>query len=341
TRRPAAYLRGLFFALALGGTDILQLVYAIFYFTEALMLGTWMEDRALSHVHVHFVNPASTVGLITSRVFSVGFSFTVHGPDEFFDVRGQRLSEKIESASFVICIGYFARSQLMKLSPSHNWNKFEIAPLGVDLEVFTQVPSHLPVEPFRLLCVGRLVPAKGQHILLAALDRLVKAGRNVNLRFVGDGPDRASLERDVKCRSLGDRVTFEGNVNQDRIRQFYHDADAFVLASFAEGIPVVLMEAMAMEIPCVSTMITGIPELIRDGVDGLLVAPSDDCALAGAIERLIEDEGLRLRLSTAGRRRIAGKYDLNKNVALLAEIFRARLGQSAHVSVAADHAERS
>ncbi|MGA2410164.1 MAG: glycosyltransferase [Candidatus Binataceae bacterium] len=325
---PAAYFRGLKFALALGGTDFRQLLYSLFYFTEALMLGDWMASHGVEHVHVHFANPASTVGLIASRIFGVGFSFTVHGPDEFYDVHGQRLSEKIQGASFVVCIGYFARSQLMKVVPADNWSKLLIAPLGVDPEVFAKRPFRPAADPFRILCVGRLVPAKGQHILIAAIDRLVQAGKSVSLRFVGDGPDRASLEQDVKCRGLGARISFEGNVNQDRIRAFYSESDAFVLASFAEGIPVVLMEAMAMEIPCVSTMITGIPELIRDGIDGLLVMPSDDGGLAQAIGRLIEDEDLRRRLGEAGRRRVIEQYDLNKNTDLLARLFLARLGKS-------------
>lgn len=327
--KPAAYLRGLMFALSLAGTDLRQLVFALFYFTEALMLGNWMTSHDLTHVHVHFVNPASTVGLIASRIFAFGFSFTVHGPDEFYDVRGQRLKEKIEGASFVFCIGHFARSQLMKVSSPRDWSKLDIAPLGVDLEVFAPQPFRAVNEPFQLLCVGRLVPAKGQHILIAAVAHLVKGGRNVNLRFVGDGPDRASLECEAKTRGLAAHITFEGNVNQDRIRRFYREADAFVLASFAEGIPVVLMEAMAMGIPCVSTMITGIPELIRDGLDGLLVMPSDDHALAQTIARLIEDGDLRRRLGEAGRSRVAEKYDLNKNVDRLARLFEARLGHRA------------
>jgi colanic acid/amylovoran biosynthesis glycosyltransferase len=325
-RRPAAYLRGLMFALSLAGTDLRQILFALFYFTEALMLGNWMASQDLNHVHVHFVNPASTVGLIASRIFAFGFSFTVHGPDEFYDVRGQRLSEKIAGATFVFCIGHFARSQLMKVSSPRHWSKLDIAPLGVDVEVFAPQPLRAANDPFQLLCVGRLVPAKGQHILIAAVDRLLREGRNVSLRFVGDGPDRASLEREANARGLAGHINFEGNVNQDRIRRFYREADAFVLASFAEGIPVVLMEAMAMGIPCISTMITGIPELIRDGIDGFLVMPSDDHALAQTIARLIDDSDLRRRLGAAGRCRIAEKYDLNKNVDRLARLFEARLG---------------
>ncbi|HSO82663.1 glycosyltransferase family 4 protein, partial [Thiocapsa sp.] len=157
--------------------------------------------------------------------------------------------------------------------------------------------------------------------------RLAAAGRRVLLRFVGDGPDRDSLEQEARTRGLGASVVFEGSVNQDRIRALYSTADVFALASFAEGIPVVLMEAMAMEIPCVTTFITGHPELIRDGVDGMLVAPSDAAALAEAIAGLIADPERRRRLGEAGRRRVIEKYDLETNTRRLADILRHRLGE--------------
>jgi glycosyltransferase involved in cell wall biosynthesis len=327
TQRPGAYFRALKFALGLAGSDLRELLYTVFYFAEAVMVGGWMEDQDLPHLHVHFANPAATVGLIASRIFGLGFSFTVHGPDEFYDVRGQHLKEKIAGAAFVVCIGSFARSQLMRLTPPSGWKKFVVAPLGVDSEAFCPRPPRPAGDPFHLLCVGRLVPAKGQHILLAALDRLAQGGRQVTLCLAGEGPDRASLEREVACRGLGDRVTFAGSVNQDLIGRYYGEADAFVLASFAEGIPVVLMEAMAMEIPCVSTMITGIPELIRNEIDGLLVMPSDDRALAQAIARLMDDGELRRRLGQAGRRRVLAKYNLPDNIELLARLFKGRLGK--------------
>ena len=326
-RHPAGFVRGLLFALGLGGTDVRRLLYGLSYFAEALMIGRWMQGHGLTHLHVHFATPASTVGLIASRAFPITFSMTVHGPDEFYDAPGYRLREKIAGASFVCCIGTYARSQLMKLSPVADWDKFEVSPLGVDPATFTPRPFRERPEPFEIICVGRLVPAKGQHILVAAVDRLARAGRAVRLRVVGDGPDRAALEHDVAARGLAGHVVFEGAVNQDRIRALYAQADAFALASFAEGIPVVLMEAMAMEIPCVTTCITGIPELVRDGIDGLLVAPSDDEALAAALGRLMDDAALRRRLGEAGRRRVEEKYDLSRNTDRLAEIFRRRLAR--------------
>jgi glycosyltransferase involved in cell wall biosynthesis len=161
---------------------------------------------------------------------------------------------------------------------------------------------------------------------LAAVERLVKSYANVRLRLVGDGPDRERLERTIASKGLGPYVTLEGSVNQDRIRDYYRQADIFVLPSFAEGIPVVLMEAMAMEVPCISTFVAGIPELIRNDIDGILIPPSDDQELALSIGRLIDDPDLRQRLGAAGRRRVIEKYDLDRNVAYLADIFAHRIG---------------
>jgi colanic acid/amylovoran biosynthesis glycosyltransferase len=323
-RRPLKYLAGMTFALRLGGTDLKKLLYGLFYFVEAVMIGEWMRGAGVRHLHVHFATPASTVGLIAARIYPIGLSLTVHGPDEFYDAPGYCLAEKIAGASFICCIGMYARSQLMKLSPPEHWSKFEVAPLGISLNEFAPLALRSS-DRFEILSVGRLVPAKGQHILLAAIHHLVRDGRNLRLRLVGDGPDRRSLEDDARRRGLDGVAVFEGAVNPDRIRAIYETADVFALASFAEGIPVVLMEAMAMEIPCVATFITGIPELIRAGLDGLLVAPSDDAALADAIGRLMDDTELRRRLGRAGRKRVVEHYNLDVNIPRLGEIFRRRL----------------
>ncbi|MFH1567001.1 MAG: glycosyltransferase family 4 protein, partial [Gemmatimonadota bacterium] len=301
-------------------------LWGLFYFAEALIIGDWLRRNGAGHLHVHFATPASTVGVLVKRIFGTGLSITVHGPDEFYAVERYRLAEKIQAADFLCCIGAFARSQLMRLSPPSAWDKLEVVPLGVDPTEFAPRPEP-PGDRFELLCVGRLVPAKGQHILLAAVAQLVREGRDrLHLRLVGDGPDMASLRRLADDRGLGPCVTFEGAVNQDRVRQLYGQASAFALASFAEGIPVVLMEAMAMEIPCITTFVAGIPELIRSGVDGLLVPPSDTGELAAAIARLMDDRDLGQRLGRQGRQRVLERYDLRRNTQRLAEVFARRLG---------------
>lgn len=325
---PVGLVRGLASVVKLARFDLKRLVLHLFYLVEAMMVGHWMKHHQLNHVHVHFATPASTVGLLTKRIFGVSFSFTVHGPDEFYDVTAYSLREKIEAADFVCCIGFFARSQLMKLSDPAQWDKFEVSPLGIDPDLFRPVAFRPAPTPFEVICVGRLVPAKGQHILVSAISELVRRGCNIRLRFVGDGPDRASLESMVRQLHLESQVQFEGSVNQDRIRELYAQADLFALASFAEGIPVVLMEAMAMEIACVTTCITGIPELIRSGTDGILVPASDINALANAIELLLRNPSLRHQLAQAGRRRVIEKYNLELNTAGLGEIFERRFCQA-------------
>lgn len=329
TRAPGAYFGAMWFALRLGGSSIRNLAYCLCYFVEAAMVAQWMRCKGLSHLHVHFATPAATVGLIVTKLTPFTLSITVHGPDEFYDVPGYHLQQKIAASRLLCTIGMFARSQLMKISPASEWHKVAVTPLGVDPDIFRPKPFRANPLPFEILCVGRLVPAKGQHILLSAAKRLHQEKRSFRLRFVGDGPDRASLERAAVKMGIESYVVFEGAVNQDRIRDLYQMADVFALASFAEGIPVVLMEAMAMQIPCVTTWITGIPELIRDGVDGLLVPPSDEAALAAAIARLMDDERLREKLGDAGRLRVVEKYHLQKNVERLAAVFLERLGVAA------------
>ena len=145
------------------------------------------------------------------------------------------------------------------------------------------------------------------------------------LHIVGGGPDRASLEADVAKRGIQKNVVLHGFAPQQKLDELYGQADIFALASFAEGVPGVLMEAMAMEIPCVATWITGIPELIRNGIDGLLVAPSDVGAFADAMRRLIDDPDLRLRIGQAGRRRVLNKFDLRENSQVFADTMQRRM----------------
>ncbi|MFM8444157.1 MAG: glycosyltransferase family 4 protein [Methylococcus sp.] len=325
TRRPLAVLRGLGQALRLGGTDVKRILLHLAYWVEATMVGAWMQKQGVSHLHVHFATPAAAVGLLTKTMFPIGFSFTVHGPDELYDAPGYRLTEKIAAADFVLCISHYARSQMMKLSPVEHWGKFEISRLGVDTERFAPRAAKTPGDPFELVCVGRLVAAKGQHILLDAMAALRAEGRRVHLTLVGQGPDLESLKTQSSRLGLSEAVTLTGAVNQDAILDFYLRADAFVLPSFAEGLPVVLMEAMALGVPCITTHITGVPEMIRDGIEGLLAAPSDMEGLTRAIARLMDEKDLSRRLTDNGRLRIVSEYSLAGSIERLGDIFIRRL----------------
>ncbi len=327
-RHPRAYWSGLKAGLSFGGWDLRRALFGLFYCTEALMLARWMESQGLRHLHVHFASAAANIALILRPMVPMTLSISVHGPDEFYDVPGQRLVDKIAAADFLVCISRFARSQLMKLSPASAWDKFEVCPLGVDVANYNPQPAALSQRPFTVLCVGRLTPAKGQHVLLEACARLREQGHALRLVIVGTGPDEASLQASAAALGLRE-VTFTGAQNIEQVRAWYRDSDVFALPSFAEGVPVVLMEAMASGVPCVTTRITGIPELIRDGIDGLLVTPSDVQELADRLAWLKADAQRRRELGEAGRRRVAQAYDLSHNVARLGAIFAARLGADA------------
>ena len=325
--RPVVMVRGLAAVLRLGRGNPGATLLAFFYFIEALILGDWMRARGLRHLHIHFCGPVATVGMIASMAWGFSYSLTVHGPDEFYDVEKFYLKEKVEHAQFVLCISNFCRSQLMRLVSSKHWSKMRVVPLGIDSKVFfpplRESRSQVSLE---ILCVGRLVPSKGQRILLQACNFLHTKGYSLQVRLVGAGPDSEQLQ--AYAQEKGITAIFEGAKSHEETRRLLERADIFALASFAEGVPVALMEAMAMEIPCVSTRIAGIPELIRDGLDGLLVPASSDEALASALERLILDSPLRRSLGTAGRKRVLDLYNLPQNVDKLAQVFREQVPNS-------------
>jgi glycosyltransferase involved in cell wall biosynthesis len=327
--RPAGYVAGLALAVRLARADVGRLAYNLFYFGEAVVAGRHLWRRGCTHVHTHY---ASNVAVLAARVFPFELSATIHGSAEFIDPVAQRLREKIAACDFVRAISMYGRSQLMLASPAHMWGKFEVVRLGVDAGEFSAgaTPAAAPrpaPAPLRLVSVGQLQPAKGFYVLLDALASLVRSGRDVVLTIVGDGGERAGLEAHARRLGVGERVRFTGALHQGDVRAVLRDSDVFVLASFAEGVPVVLMEAMASGLACVATRITGIPELVEHGEDGLLVTPADDEALARAVARLDDDPDLRRRLGAAARGRVGREYDLHTNVRQLAAVFRRRVGR--------------
>lgn len=326
--RPWQYVRGMWLALQLTSLDLAHLLHHISYFVEAVVVGEWLRRNRLHHLHVHFANAGSTVALIVSKMYPVRYSITVHGSDEFYGVAFYRLKEKVEGASFICCVSQFCRSQLMRITSPELRDKFEICPLGVDPQQFQPV-LHAQGGTFNICCVGRLVVGKGQGVLFEAVPEILRTHHNVHLHLVGDGPDKHVLEKTAHDYGIAANVTFHGAVNQRRVREILASADAFVLPSFAEGVPVSLMEAMAMCIPCISTTVAGIPELITSGVDGILVPPSDAEKLGGAIRKLIEDPDYRLRLGLAGRQTVIDRYNLQVNVAHLVHVFQKRVCQRA------------
>ena len=320
-RHPVCYLRGIAYAWALTrGTPKLLVSYTV-YFIEAVVAGHYFASRGVRTIHTHF---ASTVLLLLSRVFPIRYSMTLHGSGEFVDVAGFHLAEKVRRAQFVVTISHFGRSQVMNASDSGDWHKVVVLPLGVDTAEYAPGPRQPrePGAPLRLISVGHLSPVKGYQLLIEAVQRLRGRGKRVELVIVGDGPSRGELEDLIARLRLEGVVRLAGACNHDRIPGYLGQSDIFALSSFLEGVPVVLMKAMAMELPCVATRITGIPEIIEDGIDGLLVPPGSVEHLAEAIERLADDEALARRLGAAGRAKVRARYDLGRNAERLCEVFR-------------------
>jgi glycosyltransferase involved in cell wall biosynthesis len=312
-RHPFGCLRGLTRAVRFGPRGL-------FYFAEAVIAGRHIERRGLTHVHTHY---ASTVAWILAAIFPIELSITIHGSGEFDDPVGFRLKEKIAASHFVRAISFFGRSQLMRACPPTEWSKLEVCRLGVDVPPAPTRPPRAPGASFHLLCVGGMAPPRAFETIIHAL--AIDADPAVSLTLVGDGPDRPRLEALARESGVAARVAFAGWKSQQELQALYAVADAFVFSSFAEGIPVVLMEAMARSLPCIAPAIAGIPELIRHGIDGLLTAPSDERAIADAIRRLHRDPDFCRSLGASSRARILELYNLDRNVAEMAEIFERRI----------------
>lgn len=329
--RPAGYFHGLMEVLRFGRFHPKRTAYSFAYFIEAILAGYRVQRAGITHLHSVY---STTLALIIARVFGIPISMTIHGSGEFEDADAFRLRAKVAAASFVCAISSYGRSQILRWSSTVDWHKVEVTPLGIDPSVYGQAPFRDYPDPFELISVGRFSHVKGYPMLLDSVAILVREGRNIRLRMVGDGSDRPMLEERSRELGIASQVLFDGWKNQDETRALYSNADLCVLSSFAEGIPVVLMEAMAMGLPCVATRITGIPELIRDGIDGLLVTPSDPAEMAVAIARLMDDRALRLSMSVSSRERIRTKYNLQANTEHLSNVFQRRIPHAEAVAPA-------
>jgi glycosyltransferase involved in cell wall biosynthesis len=331
--RPDVVVRGLWAWLSMSGLSLGERGFWLFYLAEALLVGRWMRLRRLEHLHVHFGGPVAAVGLLASKAWKIPYSLTIHGPEELLNSECNHLKVKLAHAEFVLCISDFCRSQLYALVPPSEWHKFTVVRLGVDPLVLTPVsrPASISLrgEPVKLVCTGRMVPAKGHLILLEAVRILRDRGVDLQVTMIGAGPELTGLQAFVAEHQLEDTVVFTRALNHAQTLGHLRRADLFALASFAEGIPVALMEAMSLGLPCVSTTVAGIPELIRNGIDGLLVPPANAPALASSIEQLAGDHTLRRSLGAAARQRIINQYNLPLNQELLAQTFRVKTARVA------------
>lgn len=299
--QPGRYFSALRLAMMTNPGGFKNTLYQLFYFAEAAVLGAHLKDQGVKHLHNHIAKSSCSVAMLMSEMTGISFSFTLHGPDIFFAPDHWRLDKKIEKARFVACISHFCRSQAMSFSASSDWSKLHIVHCGVDPDRYTggDAPSGQ-----RLLFVGRLAAVKGLPILLQALVDVPEA----SLTVIGDGPDRSELQDQARDLGLAQRVDFVGYQSQDEVAEALKKHDIFVLPSFAEGVPVVLMEAMASERPVVTSQIAGVPELVENNVDGVLVPPGDVSALTQALHTLANDPDTQIKMGQSGRLKVCAGY---------------------------------
>jgi colanic acid/amylovoran biosynthesis glycosyltransferase len=321
-RHPMRYIKALGAAYRHRPPGIRGAVYALFYFIEAIYLSKELKRRDIRHLHNHFGNSAGTVCLLASCFLGIPWSFTIHGSSGFEYPAGLLLSEKIRSASFTVCISCFVRAQAQRFVEPDNWHKLIISRCGVNM---TEMPpvgaTGVGAPKLRILSVGRLSPIKAFAGLIEAFADVKKRSSNVELRIIGEGPERKAIERQIQRLGLSDSCFLLGCKSGADVLREMADSDIFAMSSLMEGLPVVIMEALAVGVPVVAPCVAGIPELVEHEQSGLLYVVSSWSGLANCIERLIADPELRARMGRNGHQRVVQEYSIDHAVAPIAERF--------------------
>lgn len=316
-------------ALSSAGWDFALMARRLSHLVQASLLAKRCATAGVIHIHAHFGQAPATIAWFGSELMNFGankrvsWSFTIHGFQDFVDEAVARLDLKANSAAFVVCVSDFTRSQLCRITPPHLWDRFHVVRCGIDLRQFAfRAAKPFPRRP-RIVMVGRLSPEKGQLILVQALAELAENGVEAELLLIGDGPLKATINQEIIRFGLRDRVSLAGEIAPAEVNTQLREADIFCLPSFSEGLPVSIMEAMAIGVPVVSTYIGGIPELAIDGKTALTVAAGNVEALAEAINRIIADPALREKIVAAAREEVELRHDRDRNAAPIAILFAA------------------
>lgn len=319
-RSPRRWFSALGLAWRTRPPGLKALAWQLFYFVEAGLLADHLRKNGVVHLHNHFANSSCSVAMLTSEISGIPFSFTLHGPAIFFEPKWWQIGEKIARAKFVACISHFARSQAMLFSDQSHWSKLKIVHCGVRPDTYGQRARNGSEK--LILFIGRLDAIKGVPLLLEAFASALKNHPEAQLNIVGDGPARETLQH--QARELGDSVAFLGYQPQEAVAELLQEADIFVLPSFAEGVPVVIMEAMASRLPVIASRVAGVPELVDDGKSGFLVPPGDLETLIMRLEALLSDPALRVRMGECGRATVEAEYNVDREAAWIAALFAGR-----------------
>jgi glycosyltransferase involved in cell wall biosynthesis len=320
---PWSFVVALASALRFARGSLRPLPLHLVYLAEACLLKQWMRELRCDHMHAHFGTNATEVVYLCHRLGGTGFSFTVHGPEEFDMPVALHLARKVQRARFVVAISSFGRSQLLRWIDAADWHKVRVVHCGLDDEFLAQTLTP-PPRTSQFVCVGRLCEQKGQLLLLRAVHRLRELGVLVKLVLAGDGEMRPEVDALIAELGIAEQVRVTGWISGDTVRQEILAARALVLPSFAEGLPVVLMEAMALGRPVISTYIAGIPELVHDGVNGWLIPAGDVQALADAMRDVLQcDDQALAAIGARARERALDRHSIDTEAHKLVAHFRA------------------
>lgn len=320
-KTPVPWLKSLWLAINVGRSSQRGIFYHFIYFAEACVLLGWLQNVDIDHLHVHFGTNSATVAMLCNALGGPPYSFTVHGPEEFDRIKDLAIVQKVNRASFVVAICSFGKSQLYRWCDYKQWSKIHVVHCGVDGNFLNQTVKDISSEP-HLTCVGRLCEQKGQLLLLQAMGQLSQEGKKCKLTLVGDGEMRPEIEALIKEYGLEEQVTITGWASGEEVKNHIANARALVLPSFAEGLPVVIMEALALGRPVISTYIAGIPELVNHGVNGWLVPAGSIEELKNAIRSalVLPTEDLA-KMGQAGSESVFLRHNIGREADKLVELF--------------------
>ncbi|KAA0983553.1 glycosyltransferase [Pseudomonas sp. ANT_J28] len=322
--QPRRFFSALWLALRMGQRADRPWPYHLVYLSEACRVLTWLQAFGAEHVHAHFGTNSTEVVMLANVLGGPAYSFTVHGPEEFDKPQFIHLGEKVRRAAFVAAISSYGRSQLFRWVAHAHWPRVKVVHCGLE-RAFHDVPAvAVPFAP-RLVCVGRLCEQKGQLLLLEAARILAAQEVEFEIVLAGDGEMRAEIEALIALHGLQARVRITGWISSEQVRAEILAARAMVLPSFAEGLPVVIMEAMALRRPVLTSYVAGIPELVQQGVNGWLFPAGAVDELAAALaDCLAQPVEVLQRMGEAAYQRVLERHDIDTEAAKLAELFKAQ-----------------
>ena len=321
--QPGRFFQALWLAMRLGLRADRAWPYHLVYLAEACQVLQWLQASEAKHVHAHFGTNSTEVVMLTNQLGGPAYSFTVHGPEEFDKPQFLHMGEKVRRAAFVAAVSSYGRSQLFRWVAHEHWPKVKVVHCGLERGFHEVAPVDVPSVP-RLVCVGRLCEQKGQLLLLEAARQLAAQSIDFELVLAGDGEMRQQIEALIARHGLQRRVRITGWISSAQVREEILGARALVLPSFAEGLPVVIMEAMALRRPVLTTYVAGIPELVRPGENGWLFPAGAVDELAEAMaDCLCQPADVLQRMGEAAYQRVLQRHDIDTEAARLAAYFKA------------------